>query len=62
MEQLFSAAHAASRMYSQSWRRGNIVRCQSRLRQTRLTKRLIDFYLDEIEREIDFIIFERDAA
>lgn len=62
MEQLFSAAHAASRMYAQSWRRGNILRCHKQLREKRLTRRLTDFYLDEIDREVDFIIFERDAA
>ena len=60
MEQLFIAAHAASRSYSQSWRRGNIIRAQNQLREKTLTKRLINFYLDEIEREIDFIIFEKD--
>lgn len=60
MEQLFSAAHAASRAYAQSWRRGNIVRAQNRLREKALTKRLANFYLDEIEHEIDFIIFEKD--
>lgn len=61
MEQLFSAAHAASRMYAQSWRRGNIIRCQRKLRELRLTRRLTDFYLDEIDREVDFIIFEKDV-
>ncbi|WP_439357834.1 hypothetical protein [Bradyrhizobium sp. DASA03007] len=62
MEQLFSAAHAASRMYAQSWRRGNIVRAQNQLRKDKLSKRLVNFYLDDIDREIDFIIFEKDAA
>jgi hypothetical protein len=60
MEQLFSAAHAASRMYASSWRRGNIVRAQNQLRKNLQSKRLVDFYLDEIEREVDFIIFEKD--
>jgi hypothetical protein len=60
MEQLFSAAHAASRMYAQSWRRGNIVRAQNQLRKHQISKRLSEFYLDEIEREVDFIIFEKD--
>lgn len=60
MEQLFSAAHAASRMYSQSWRRGNIIRCHTNLRKVNGSKRLVNFYLDEIDREVDFIIFEKD--
>jgi hypothetical protein len=58
MEQLYAAANIASRFYAASWRRGNITRCQSRLREKTLTKRLKNFYLDEIDREIDFILFK----
>jgi hypothetical protein len=62
MDQLYSAAHAASQMYSQSWRRGNIVRCHTNLRKVGSSRRLVNFYLDEIDREVDFIIFEKDVA
>ena len=58
MEQLYAAANTASRIYATSWRRGNIARCQSRLREKTLTQRLRSFYLGEIDREVDFILFE----
>jgi hypothetical protein len=58
MEQLYAAADTASRIYAASWRCGNIARCQSRLREKTLTQRLRNFYLDEIDREVDFILFK----
>ncbi|WP_316196604.1 hypothetical protein [Bradyrhizobium sp. SZCCHNS3053] len=58
MERLFAAAHAAARLYGASWRRGNIIRAQRKLQEQRLSRRLRNFYFDEIDREIDFIIFE----
>jgi hypothetical protein len=64
MELLFAAADAASRSYAASWRRGNIIRAQTRLRENRQSRRLINFYLDDIDREVDFILLENtlDAA
>jgi hypothetical protein len=64
MELLFAAADAASRYYAASWRRGNIIRAQTRLRENRQSRRLINFYLDDIDREVDFILLENtlDAA
>ena len=58
MEQLYALASAASRIYAQSWRRGNIVRAQNKLRQKNLSRRLINFYLDEIELEIGHLLSE----
>lgn len=58
MDQILTAAEAASQLYVLSWRRGNIVRAQKRLRERSTTKALVNFYLDEIEREINFMLFK----
>jgi hypothetical protein len=58
MEQIYAAANAALRIYAASWRRGNIVRAQNRLREKTLSRRLKEFYIDDIDREVDFILFE----
>jgi hypothetical protein len=52
MEQLYAAASAASRFYAASWRRGNIIWAQNRLREKSLSRRLTEFYLDDIDREV----------
>jgi hypothetical protein len=64
MEKIYAAAHAASRIYSASWRRGNIVRAQTRLKDRSLSRRLFDFYLDSIESEVNHLLRENqnDAA
>jgi hypothetical protein len=56
MERLYALANAASRIYAQSWRRGNIVRAQTRLRDRNLSRRLVNFYLDDIEFEIGHML------
>jgi hypothetical protein len=58
MEQLYVAASTASRIYATSWRRGNIVRAQNHLREKTLSRRLREFYIDEIDREVDFLLSE----
>jgi hypothetical protein len=58
MEQLYAAANTAARIYAVSWRRGNIIRAQEYLRNKSISRRPKDFYLDEIDREVDFILFE----
>ncbi|WP_091977180.1 hypothetical protein [Bradyrhizobium ottawaense] len=64
MEKIYAAANAASRIYSASWRRGNIIRAQTRLKDRSLTRRLVDFYLDSLETEVSYLLTEsqRDAA
>ncbi|MDB5603470.1 MAG: hypothetical protein JWP25_370 [Bradyrhizobium sp.] len=62
MEKLFAVANVASRIYALSWRRGNIIRAQNRLREPTLSRRLINFYLDEIELEINHMLSENSSA
>ncbi|MGJ4953062.1 hypothetical protein [Bradyrhizobium sp. HKCCYLS20291] len=57
MEQLYAAAHAASRLYAQSWPQEHIAMCRRQLKRS-LGPRLRRFYQDEIERNIDLILME----
>jgi len=58
MGEIYAAANTASRIYNASFRRGNIVRATNMLRNRALSRRLIDFYLDEIDREINHMLSE----
>lgn len=59
---VYAAANAAVRIYNSSFRRGNILRAQMKLKQRTLTKRLVDFYLDDIDREVNLMFWETDSA
>ena len=58
VEKIYAAAQAASRIYSGSWRRGNIIRAQIRLRNPQLTKRLVEFYLASLDEEVNHMMKE----
>ena len=60
--EIHAAAHEALRIYSRSFRRGNILRARNQLRNRTLSKRLINFYLDEIDLEIDRMLSESGSA
>ncbi|ARQ95379.1 hypothetical protein [Bradyrhizobium phage BDU-MI-1] len=59
---IYAAASAALRVYHRSFRRGNIIRAQGMLRNRTLSKRLVNFYLEDIDREIDFMLDVDNAA
>jgi len=58
VETIYAAAQVAARTYSASWRRGNIIRAQVRLRNPTLTRRLREFYLDSIDEEVRHMMKE----
>ncbi len=53
---VYAAANEASRAYNKSMRRAHILRAYPHLRNRNLSRRLVEFYLDDIDREIDHIL------
>lgn len=55
---IYSAANSALRAYNKSHRRGHILRAYPHLRNRNLSRRLVEYYLADIDREIDHILRE----
>lgn len=59
---IYAAAHAALRAYNKSFRRGHILRAYPHLRNRNLSRRLVEYYLADIDREIDHILGENGSV